>query len=95
MIVIVSLIVKNFDALNEFEKMVAPILHLTGAKMLHAIEVKRNDNVGEEIHVIEFPNMNALETYKQKTNTDSINRLRSLAIENIDIKIELKSKYYV
>jgi uncharacterized protein (DUF1330 family) len=95
MIVVALLTVKDFEALTQFENAVAPLLLSVGGHILHAIEVKRNeDGSGEEVHVLYFPSSRSLAEYKRLTSQSAYAQLRYSAITNIELKIESTIKHY-
>jgi len=96
MFVIASIKVKNFEKLALFESQASEILLSVGGEMIQALEVESNpDGSGEEIHILRFPSNESFQLYKQKTDTDILNKLKNEAIENLDIKLSTKTKVYV
>jgi hypothetical protein len=95
LIVMVTLSVKNFDALEAFEKEAAVIMASHGAVMIKAFESRREyDGSGEEIHIIEFPTPAAFEAYRTDERLFELSELHEQAIIDMDLKVSQTTKQY-
>jgi len=61
--ILVRLEVKDFGDFDEFEKQASMIMEKYKGRIISAFETGRNsDGLGQEIHVLEFPNEDALQS---------------------------------
>ncbi len=93
--ILVKLKVKNFDALDAFERQAVKIMEKHSGKMMFAFETAKDTTGGEEIHVLEFPNEEAFIAYRKDDAHKALAELRESAIISTDIIISdnLKSYY--
>lgn len=93
--VLVTIKVKNFDLLAEFESKAVKVMQLHGGSMVQAFETLRNkDDSGLEIHVLEFPCMSAFNDYRSDPLLQEYSDLRKHAIDSIDVAISSAQKNY-
>ena len=87
--------VKNFSALEKFEREAAKIMFEHQGRFLTAFEIQRNtDNSGEEIHILEFQSTEHFEQYRQNEKHQSLKELRAEAISATEIKLSTQLKSY-
>lgn len=99
--VIADITVKDFDKFEEFEHQASKVLQKHGAKMLYAFETNRNDDAcdrggvgGRELHLLQFPSIEALDAYKQDEFQQQSASLKAQAITAMALQISTKTKYY-
>lgn len=84
--ILVTLEVKNFDSLTLFETKAAEIMRSHGGHIISAFETIRNeDDSGQEVHVLEFPNDAAFAEYRADSQLLEHTELRDKAIISINI----------
>ncbi|TBR41375.1 DUF1330 domain-containing protein [Marinomonas agarivorans] len=93
--VLVKLTVKNFTALETFERKAARIMVRYEGQILTAFETIRNENnTGEEIHILAFPDEAAFLAYRADAELVELAKLRDEAIIKTDIHLSLTAKSY-
>ena len=93
--VLVTLEVKNFTLLSEFESKAVQIMHSHSGRMVKAFETERNtDNSGQEVHLLEFLSMDAFDAYRSDPLLLKYAALRNEAIDSTNVIISDKSKEY-
>lgn len=93
--ILVKLEVKDFCALEVFEKQASMIMGKYQGRIISAFETFRNsEGSGEEIHVLEFPNEEAFINYRSDNSLVNLASLRDQAISNTEVKISLCVKAY-
>ena len=93
--ILVTLEIKNFTLLSELENKAVQFMHSHSGCIVKAFETKRNDdNSGQEIHLLEFPSMDAFDAYRSDSVLLQYAALRNEAIESTSIIISDKSKEY-
>lgn len=92
---LVTITVKNFDALATFETAANQIMKDYDGKITQAFELVHNeDGSGTEIHIVEFANSQCFEGYRQDSRHADLANLRAQAISAIEVKPVLKEKTY-
>lgn len=95
MIILVTLHVKNFEALELFETQACSIMEKYQGRMITAFETVRNDNgTGEEVHVLEFPSETEFNSYRVDRELTNLRELREKAIAKTDVTISNNIKKY-
>lgn len=93
--VLVTIEVKDFDSLTSFECKANEIMGTHGGKIASAFETKRNeDNSGQEVHLLEFPNEKSFSEYRSDPRLAKLIDLRNQAISSINVATSLKLKTY-
>jgi uncharacterized protein (DUF1330 family) len=93
--VLVTLEVKNFTRLSEFETKAVQFMRAHSGRIVKAFETKRNaDNSGQEIHLLEFPSMDAFDAYRSDPVLLQYAALRNEAIESTSVIISGTNKEY-
>ena len=93
--VLVTLEVNNFFLLSDFECKAIKIMHSHGGRMVQAFETNRNeDGTGQEVHLLEFPNITAFDEYRSNPLLLDHAELRSKAIESMVVVISTEQKEY-
>ena len=93
--ILVTLEVKNFDLLALFEIKAAEIMRAHGGHIISAFETIRNeDDSGQEIHLLEFPNDASFEEYRADVRHIEHAELRDKAIDTTSIVISRELKNY-
>lgn len=93
--VLVTLEVKNFTLLSEFETKAVQFMHSHSGRIVKAFETKRNaDNSGQEIHLLEFPSIDAFDAYRSNPILLQYAALRNEAIESTSVIISETNKEY-
>ena len=93
--VLVTLEVKNFTLLSEFETKAVQFMHSHSGRIVKAFETKRNaDNSGQEIHLLEFPSIDAFDAYRSNPILLQYAALRNEAIESKNVVISETNKEY-
>ena len=94
--VLIRLEVKDFEALEKFEKQAVAIMIRYRGRLVSAFETARSeDGTGEEVHVLEFPNKEAFALYRDDDSLANLAGLRNQAILSTEVQISLHPKYYV
>jgi uncharacterized protein (DUF1330 family) len=84
--ILVTLEVKDFYSLTLFETKATEIMRSHGGHIVSAFETVRNeDNSGQEIHLLEFPNDAAFAEYRADSRLLEHAELRSKAINSINV----------
>ncbi len=92
---IVTIRVKDFDALQKFEAYAQQTMAKYRGKISKAFETVRNaDGSGEEIHWLQFANSNEFEAFLRHSHSDEMAILRSEAIDCLVLKPVLCDKSY-
>ena len=93
--ILVTLEVKSFALLTDFEAEAVQIIHAHGGCIVRAFETVRNDDdSGQEIHLLEFPSMNAFNEYRADSELLKYAGLRNSAIAETSVVISDKQKEY-
>jgi len=94
--ILVKLEVKNFDALEVFEKQASAIMEKYQGRIVSAFEtIRDSDGSGEEIHILEFPSEEAFSRYKSDSSLANLAGQRAQAISGTEVTISLCVKTYV
>ena len=94
--VLVELTVKDFEALAKFESQALAIVSKYNGRLISAFETERMpDGSGEEIHLLEFPNEESLNNYRNDSALANLTSLRESAILATQIKLSKRQKNYV
>ena len=89
--ILVTLEVKDFDLLADFESKAIQVMHFHGGSMVRAFETIRNqDGSGQEVHLLEFPTESAFRDYRSDSRLLAYAELRDRAILSTQI---IKSDY--
>ena len=87
--------VRDFDALDEFERKASDIMSDHGGKIVAAFESCRNeDGSGEEVHLLDFKNEEGFTNYRNDDRHQALKSLRDKAIASTEVKVVLKEKSY-
>ncbi|MBL4798101.1 MAG: NIPSNAP family protein [Oleispira sp.] len=93
--ILVTLEVKDFNFLTLFETKAAEIMRAHGGRIISAFESVRNeDNSGQEVHLLEFPNDASFEKYRADARHIEHAKLRNKAIDTTSIVISRELKNY-
>ena len=92
---LIRLKVEDFDLLREFELQALIIMADYGGKLITAFETKKNhDGSGKEVHILEFPNIDAFDRYREDPRLQQLAELRSDAISKTKVSISQRIKSY-
>jgi uncharacterized protein (DUF1330 family) len=84
--ILVTLEVKDFYSLTLFETKATEIMRSHGEHIVSAFETLRNeDNSGQEVHLLEFPNDAAFAEYRADSRLLEHTELRNKAINSINV----------
>ena len=87
--------VRDFEALELFERKASEIMSDHGGRIVTAFETNRNeDGSGEEVHLLEFRNEECFTNYRNDERYLALKSLREKAISNTEVKVELRDKSY-
>ena len=87
--------VRDFDALDEFERKASEIMSDYDGRIVAAFETCRNeDGSGEEVHLLEFKNEESFTSYRNDDRHQAVKSLREKAISSTEVKIKLSEKSY-
>lgn len=93
--ILVKLTVKNFNALEEFERQAVAIMNRHGGQLLSAFEACRNeDGSGKEVHVLAFPSDEAFASYRADGDLVDLKDLRDRAISHTEVLVSERLKTY-
>lgn len=93
--ILVTLTVKDFSLLAEFERQAVKVMKSHGGELLRAFESHRNDDgSGEEIHLLEFPSQQAFDAYRADPALDKYAELRNKAISQTQVVVSSTLKMY-
>lgn len=93
--VIVTLKVKNFTHLKTFEQEAVKIMSAHEGCLVGAYETEHHDDgTGEEVHILEFPNLESFNSYREDARFKEFVSLRKKAIVSTDVKVSSTSKEY-
>mgnify|MGYP000341273109 CR=1 FL=1 len=93
--ILVKLEIKDFSALEVFEKQASVIMEKYQGRIVSAFETMRgSDGSGEEIHILEFPSEEAFSHYRSDNSLASLAGQRAQAISNTELTISLCVKKY-
>lgn len=93
--ILVTLEVKDFDSLAAFESKAVQVMQFHGGDIIRAFESQRNeDGSGQEIHLLEFPNIAAFDEYRSSSLLLEYTELRSKAIDSTVVVISSELKEY-
>lgn len=92
---LVTLQIRDFQALEEFECNASKIMADYQGKIVFAFETIRNeDGTGEEVHIIEFPREVNFNNYRSDPRLQDLRGLREKAISSTEIKMRINEKSY-
>jgi|GEM_PF-517689 len=90
-----TLQIRNFTALAEFESQAAAIMKDYEGRITHAFETCHlDDDSGEEVHLLEFPDIETFNRYRADPRLQQLQGLRETAIASTDIKVLNQEKHY-
>jgi uncharacterized protein (DUF1330 family) len=93
--ILVTLEVKNFARLADFEAKAVQVMHAHGGCIVRAFETVRNDDEsGQEIHLLEFLSVGAFNEYRADSKLLEYAELRDSAIAETTVIISDKQKEY-
>ncbi len=93
--VLVELTVRNFEKLEEFERKAVSIMSHYGGALISAFEIPYEGmEAGAEIHVLQFPSLQAFHRYREDGQLKDLSQLRSEAISETKVTLGHKSKSY-
>jgi len=93
--ILVTLEIKSFSLLADFEAKAVQVMRAHGGCIVRAFETVRNDDgSGQEIHLLEFPNINAFNEYRADSKLLEYAELRDSAIAETTVTISDKQKEY-
>ena len=93
--ILVTINVKNFDALEVFERRAVEIMRDHDGNMVSVFEIERNpDGSGQEIHLIQFPDEENFLSYRTDSRLTEYADLRGKAIESMEVVMSSKVKSY-
>lgn len=93
--ILVTLTVKDFTLLAEFERQAVKVMKSHGGELLRAFESHRNDDgSGEEIHLLEFPSQQAFDAYRADPVLVEYAELRNKAISQTQVVVSSLLKEY-
>ena len=93
--ILATIDVKDFDKLSSFESKAVEIMSSYEGKIISAFETKRNeDNSGEEVHLIQFPNKEKFSAYRSDSRLNEYAELRNGAINSMSLSVSSKIKSY-
>jgi len=82
--VLVTIEVKDFSHLTDFESKAVQIMQSHGGSMIRAFESQRNeDGTGQEIHLLEFPSESVFVDYRSDSRLLEYAELRDKAISSM------------
>lgn len=94
--VLVTLTVKDFTLLAEFECQAVKVMQSHGGELIRAFESHRSDDgSGEEIHLLEFPSQAEFDAYRADSVLVEYAELRQKAIVSTAVIISDKIKEYI
>lgn len=94
--ILVTLEVKDFNLLANFERIAVQIMHSHGGSLIRAFESKRNeDESGQEIHLLEFPSESAFADYRSDPRLLEYAELRDRAISSTAVIKSSQVKSYI
>ncbi len=92
---VVILQVRDFDALDEFEREASEIMSDYHGRIAAAFEtVSNEDGSGEELHLLEFQDQESYANYRNDERHQALKSLREKAISRTEVKIMLSEKSY-
>ncbi len=92
---LVVLQVKDFAALEEFERQAAVVMAEYSGAIVEAAETSRNaDGSGEEVHLLEFASAESFAQYRSDGRLSELSGLRDRAISATEVRPILKEKSY-
>ena len=87
--------VRDFDALDIFERKASDIMSDYNGKIVTAFETSRNeDGSGEEVHLLEFQTKEGFANYKNDERHLALKNLREKAILDTEVKVIQNQKSY-
>ncbi len=92
--ILVKLEVRDFEALEQFERFVSKIMTTYQGRIVEAFETHRSDNQGQEVHLLEFPDHESFENYRQDKRHSQFASLREKAISKTEVIQSTKLKNY-
>ncbi|MGH1358581.1 MAG: DUF1330 domain-containing protein [Burkholderiaceae bacterium] len=93
--ILARLNVKDFVALETFERQALAIMNEYGGRFVVSFEVARfQDGTGSEIHVLQFPSAAQFEQYRADSRLLAMAELRARAIESTEVCVSSQIKDY-
>ena len=93
--ILVTIEVKNFDLLAEFESKAVKVMQRHGGDIANAFETQRNkDGSGQEVHLLEFPSHSKFDEYRSDSLLLEYADLRTKAIKSSTVVIATTQKNY-
>ena len=94
--ILVTIEVKNFTLLADFESKAVQIMQSHGGSMIRAFESQRNeDGSGQEVHLLEFPSESAFVDYRSDPRLLEYAELRDRAISSTVVIKSSQVKSYI
>lgn len=94
--ILVTLEIKDFYLLAEFESKAVQIMRSYGGDIVRALETFRNgDGSGQEIHLLEFPSESAFADYRSDPRLLEYAELRDRAISSTAVIKSSQVKSYI
>jgi uncharacterized protein (DUF1330 family) len=96
--IIVLLEVDDRNLFKEYERHAFRIMRQYGGKLLSAFEPSVSESSGNsitELHILEFPSLQAFKNYREDSGLLSYSSLRQQAIKNTTIYVSEKFLTYV
>ena len=92
---LVTLQVKDFEALQKFETLTNLTMQKYGGCIEHAYELeKAEDGTGREIHIVRFDSADGFERYRSDPDMAEQSELRNQAIKHTEIAPITQEKRY-
>jgi uncharacterized protein (DUF1330 family) len=93
--ILVTIEVKSFDLLADFESKAVKVMHTHGGDIVNAFETQRNeDGSGQEVHLLEFPSHSKFDEYRSDSLLLEYADLRTKAIKSSTVVISTTQKNY-
>jgi len=93
--ILVELEVLCFEKLEQFERAAVSIMSDYGGVLASAFEIERNEHGGgKEIHLLQFPSIEAFSHYREDARHLQLATDRSEAITHTNVKVGLQNKSY-
>lgn len=94
--ILVTIDVKNFTLLADFESKAVQIMQSHGGSMIRAFESQSNeDGSGQEVHLLEFPSETAFVDYRSDPRLLKYAELRDRAITSTVVIKSSQVKSYI
>jgi uncharacterized protein (DUF1330 family) len=93
--ILVTLEVKDFSLLAIFESKAVQLMNSHGGRIVRAFETQKNeDDTGQEIHLLEFPDIASFDAYRSNPALLEFAELRNKAIKSTTVVISTVQKEY-